>query len=289
MAPVSLNTKFKARLSDHSISFTDSGSRNHATSVFLIHGFPFNKSVWAKQIKALEKDYRVISYDIRGYGLSDPGTKEFSIPQFTEDLIELMNKLDIPKAVVCGLSLGGYIALHAITHYPERFSGLILSDTVCTADSNEIIGSRQKTIIEIQQKGVPNFIDKTLLNLLPPETSSLTKKALKELKATLLKTSAETLCKTLLALCKRKETCSQLKHITVPSLIITGQRDRIALPYSSRLMQMRVPTSQFAIIENAGHLSNLDNPKAFNEQVIQFIKTLGSAVDATEQLEVFLA
>src|SRR5688572_15571403 len=118
MAPVSLNTKFKARLNDHSISFTDSGSRNNALTIVLIHGFPFNKSIWAKQIKEFEKEYRVISYDIRGYGQSETGTKEFSIPQFTEDLIELMNKLNIQKTVLCGLSLGGYIALHAIIQHP---------------------------------------------------------------------------------------------------------------------------------------------------------------------------
>lgn len=289
MAPVSLITKFKARLSDHSISFTDSGSRTNATTVILIHGFPFNKSVWVKQIKELGKEYRVISYDVRGYGLSDPGTKEFSIPQFTEDLIELMNKLNIQKTVLCGLSLGGYIALHAIIHFPERFSGLILSDTLCTADTPEIIGSRQKLIIEIQQKGVAKFIDKILLSMLLPETIQLNKTALKQLKTVMLQTSAETLCKTLHALCNRSETCSQLDQISVPSLIITGQTDRIALPYSSRLMQMHIAYSQFAIIENAGHLSNIDNPKAFNQQVTQFIKTMGSLVDTNEQQEIYSA
>lgn len=278
---------YTAQLSDHLICYTDSGSDTNKQTLLLIHGFPFNKTVWNKQIVEFEKEYRVISYDIRGFGESQAGSKEFSIPQFTEDLIEFLDKLSVKKVILCGLSLGGYIALYAAIHFPKRFSGLILSDTICTADNLEIIKLRQYTIQEIQQKGAYKFIDKTLLNFLLPKTWMSRKEEILKLKTEMLKASAETLCKTLQALCNREDICRQIKKIIIPTLILTGQTDRIALPYSTRLMHLSIPGSQFAIIENAGHISNFDNPKSFNTQVLFFLKNIETAAEIPEHEEFF--
>src|SRR5687767_13707526 len=101
----------------------------YAPVVIFIHGFPFNKHMWDMQTEVLKSNYRVITYDIRGYGGSHAVRNDYSIDTLTEDLIHLMNKLNIKKAAVCGLSMGGSIALNAIEKYPERFNALILSDT----------------------------------------------------------------------------------------------------------------------------------------------------------------
>src|SRR5665647_3252111 len=107
-----------------SVSYSDVGPVE-APVVILIHGFPLNKSMWDLQLEALKDDYRVIAYDIRGHGDSDAGDEDFSIDIFANDLISFMENLKIRKAVVCGLSMGGYIALNAIGNYPERFDALI--------------------------------------------------------------------------------------------------------------------------------------------------------------------
>ena len=124
-----------------SVSYSDHGP-DDAPAIIFIHGFPLNKSMWDMQVEALKENYRVIAYDIRGHGNSDPGIDEFFIELFVNDLLRLMEKLGIEKSILCGLSLGGYIALNAVLKYPDRFDGLILNDTQCIADTPEIKENR---------------------------------------------------------------------------------------------------------------------------------------------------
>ena len=123
------------------VSYIDEGPTNSPTIIF-IHGFPFNKSMWGKQIEILKENYRVIAYDIRGHGNTDAGSDNFSIELFVNDLLGLMDTLNIDKSILCGLSMGGYIALNAIENYPERFNALLLCDTNCSEDTAR---SKRKT------------------------------------------------------------------------------------------------------------------------------------------------
>ncbi|MCR9013610.1 alpha/beta fold hydrolase [Aquiflexum gelatinilyticum] len=94
--------------------------------VIFLHGFPFDKTMWAEQLEFLKSSYRVIAVDIRGFGQSVDEESELSIEMFADDLIALMDALYIEKAVVCGLSMGGFITLNAHQRFPERFEALIL-------------------------------------------------------------------------------------------------------------------------------------------------------------------
>src|SRR4051812_41580832 len=104
----------------------------YAPAVVFIHGFPFNKSMWHMQSEALKSNYRVISYDIRGFGDSTSPFNNHSLETLTGDLIQLMDKLLLKKVTLCGLSMGGYIALNAVEKYSTRFNGVILCDVHCS-------------------------------------------------------------------------------------------------------------------------------------------------------------
>src|SRR4051812_48142046 len=127
--------------------------------VILIHGFPFNKIMWKPQVSFLKENYRVIAYDIRGFGRSMMGEKDFSIDLFANDLISFMNEMKIEKAIICGLSMGGYIVLNAVIRFPERFEKLILADTQCIADAPEAKENRYKTIKRVEEEGVADFAE----------------------------------------------------------------------------------------------------------------------------------
>lgn len=134
-----------------SISYTDSGnSKDHP--VIFIHGFPLNKSMWENQSKAFWYKCRVITYDIRGYGNSELGSTEISIDILTTDLLHLMDALSLDKVILCGFSMGGYIALNAMEKFPERVIGLVLADTQCQADTKEVKEKRLKNCEAIMQK-----------------------------------------------------------------------------------------------------------------------------------------
>ena len=119
-------------INNRRVGYRDVGEVN-APAIVMIHGFPFNKSMWNEQMEALRGDCRVVAYDVRGHGESDAGDEAFSIELFVQDLLELMDALNIRKAMLCGLSMGGYIALNAVINYPDRFNALVLSDTSCMA------------------------------------------------------------------------------------------------------------------------------------------------------------
>jgi pimeloyl-ACP methyl ester carboxylesterase len=144
--------------------------------------------MWDIQVEALRRNYRVIAYDIRGHGNSDPGIDEFFIELFVIDLLRLMEKLEIEKSILCGLSLGGYIALNAVLKHPDRFDGLILNDTQCIADTPEIKENRCNAIIRIMKNGVEQYADEIIKNLFARNLSQKMKNVIDAVKEMIIST-----------------------------------------------------------------------------------------------------
>lgn len=255
------------------VSYSDLGPENAPVIIF-IHGFPLNKSMWNKQVEVMKVNFRVIAYDIRGHGESDTGNDPFSIDLFVDDLIRFMNALKIHKASLCGLSMGGYIALKAIEDYPERFEALVLSDTTCKTDSPKAKATRLKTIENIIKKGVYKYADGSLNNLFAPESFTTKQDEISSVKEMIMNTSELSLCSTLLALSARQETCTGLSDINVPVLILVGEKDGITPPANARYMQKKIKESTLQIIEGAAHLSNLENKEAFNHHLQLFFDSI---------------
>jgi len=268
-----LGNDIKMTVNDLTVSYIDEGP-DEGPAIIFIHGFPFNKSMWNKQMDVLKENYRVIAYDVRGHGDSDAGNEDFSIELFVKDLLNFMDALNIDKTILCGLSMGGYIALNAIENYPNRFEALILCDTNCTADTPEAKEKRLKTIESIKKDGVEKFADESMNNFFAPEPSSTKKKEIAAVREMIVNTSKQTLYKTLRAFYERKETCSKLPEIKVPVLIMVGKEDKITLPAAAQLMQEKIKGSLLSIIEHAAHLSNMENPGEFNDQLKKFVASV---------------
>jgi len=255
------------------VSYTDNGPEEAPVIIFL-HGFPLNKTMWDKQLDALNENYRVIAYDIRGHGDSETGTDDFSIELFVADLLNLMNALRIDKASLCGLSMGGYIALNAIENHPERFDAVVLSDTNCIADPPKVKQKRQDTIESIKAFGVEKYVNDSIVNLFAPESFIAHKEVIRNVKEMIINTTEQSLSKTLLALSRRKATCSKLPEITIPVLFLVGEEDKITVPEASELMREKITNSTLHIISHAGHLSNMENPDEFNDRLKTFFETV---------------
>ncbi len=132
-----------ARINGVSLAYRDAGS---GMPILFIHGHPFNQSMWDSQVAALTWKYRVITYDIRGYGASEvPATEATTLETMASDINALLDHLNIPKAVIAGLSMGGQIAMAFADQFPHRLSGLILAATFPQADTEEAIKTRRAT------------------------------------------------------------------------------------------------------------------------------------------------
>lgn len=258
---------------NQTVSYIDEGSINAPTIIF-IHGFPLNKAMWNKQVGELKENYRVIAYDIRGHGNSDAGDDDFSIELFVNDLLSLMDALKIDKTILCGFSMGGYIALNAIENYPERFIALLLCDTNCADDKPEAKEKRMKTIESITEKGLAQYAEESLKKLFAPISFSKQIEEITIAREMIMKTSTQSLFKTLHALAERAETCTNLHEIKVPVLIMVGKEDELTPPDVALSMHEKIKGSSIQIIDHAGHLSNMENSKEFNHRLTGFLLLL---------------
>jgi len=244
------------------------------TPVIFIHGFPFDKSSWQPQLEFLKSSYRVIAYDVRGFCKSTPEDMKASVDLFAKDLISLMDALHIRRAIPCGISMGGYIALNAIQHYPDRFSALVLCNTQAIADSAEGKEKRYKTIEEIEKNGLNEFASSFVEKTFSANSHSNKKEMVEHMKNTILSTPIANIARTLSALAQRLETTSALPGIKVPTLIISSSNDTLIAPQQSELMHEKIHNSHYHIIKDAGHISNLDQPAEFNRVLKDFLDRL---------------
>jgi 3-oxoadipate enol-lactonase len=268
-----IGTHIELTVNKLKVSYTDEGPDN-APVIILIHGFPLNKLMWNKQVEVLIESCRVIAYDVRGHGSSDAGTDDFSIELFVNDLIALMDALKIERAMLCGLSMGGYIALSAMENFPKRFDALILCDTSCAADSSEAKEKRLMTIENIEKYGIEHYANESLKNLFAPESFVTNRESIVWVKEMITETPLKTLSATLIALSKRKDTSSKLNKIEVPVLILVGEEDKITPPELALFMQNNIKGALLHRIEHAGHLSNIENAYDFNNHLLQFINSV---------------
>jgi 3-oxoadipate enol-lactonase len=255
------------------IAYDDIGAAD-APAVVFIHGFPLNRHVWQSQVDALKTHCRVISYDLRGFGDSGTGEGPFSMTLFVEDLIGLMDALRIRQATLCGLSMGGYIALHAVESHPERFNALVLSDTQCTADTNQGQAKRLAAIKSIKDEGVACFADAQIEHLFSTVSMDRHPDTVKAVQQIITATDPSSLERALEAMRGRQESCSKLPNIKVPTLILVGEADRITPVDTAVYLHENIEHSHLTIIEQAGHLSNLENPEQFNAALKKFLTAI---------------
>lgn len=262
----------KINVNGISVNYEDSGKGD--TCMIFIHGFPLDKSMWEHQFDFFKKKNRIITYDIRGFGKSTTNGLKASINLYAEDLIKLMDELKIEKAVVCGLSMGGYILLSAVERYPQKFKAIILSATQCVADSTEIKEKRFDTIKEIKSNGLEGFSEKLIQTIFSKGTLKKKKELVKQIKKVIVSTNPQTIMSTLEALANREEKCRTLSKITVPALILCGEEDALIPPHQSKLLTDNITQSYVETIENAGHLINLEQSEIFNEHIYAFIENI---------------
>lgn len=257
-----------------SISYNDVGEGN--IPIIFLHGFPFDKATWHSQLDALKSSNRVIAIDIRGFGQSKDEKTSLSIDLFSDDLLAFMDKLKIDKAVICGLSMGGYIALNALKRFPERFEALILCDTQCIADTPEGKENRYKTIEQINLHGAAEFNEKFIKNVFHPDSLTTKIEIVENLRNSVFANSNNIIANGLIALAEHSETCSILNKISIPTLIMCGREDKVTPLAQSEFMHKNIKKSVLKIIESAGHVSNLEQPKEFNKNLLAFLSSLTS-------------
>jgi len=264
----------KVRIDDISVSFYIKKATEPEKQVILfIHGFPFNKNSWRQQLASLEDNITGIAVDVRGHGLSTHGHGFFSIDVFAKDLRSFMDALGIEKAILCGVSMGGYIALRTYELIPDRINGLILSDSQHKADDNLAKQKRFDSIQALLRYGRRPFALGFIDNLLAKKSIEAHPELVEFIKSSIRRNSIRGICATQLALASRTDSSALLAKINVPTLLLRGEEDKITPKAVMEEMHTAIAGSKFIEIPGTGHLPNLEDPLAFNKEINLYLLT----------------
>jgi pimeloyl-ACP methyl ester carboxylesterase len=244
-------------------------------AVVLLHAFPLARTMWRPQVDALKDDYRVIVPDLRGFGGTSPFEKIISIGLMADDVYALLEALRVDERVVLGgLSMGGYTALAFWRSYPTRVRALILADTRAEPDTDEGKANRDK-MIEFAESHTPQeVIDQLLPKLLGEATRAQRPEVVEDVRHIASAQTIPAITGALRALRNRLDSRPALKEIVVPTLVMVGSEDTLTPPDVADTMAAAIKGAQKVVIEGAGHLSNLEQPEAFNEAVRSFVQAL---------------
>jgi 3-oxoadipate enol-lactonase len=258
------------RINNIEIAYDDQGS---GPAVVLIHGYPFNRSMWTEQTQSLADRFRVITLDLRGHGDSDASTGASTMQLMAEDVAQLMDQLGVERAVVGGLSMGGYVALAFYQLFPTRVEKLLLADTRAQADTDEGKATRAEQAQKILAEGMAPIVDTMLPKLISPDTVSKRPEVVKRVRDMMLHTKPEGAAAALRGMAEREDQTQRLSQINVPTLIIVGREDPITPAADSEKMHQLITDSELVVIENASHVSNIEQPEQFNRALRKFLDT----------------
>jgi len=256
------------RIDDIQMAYTDAGM---GRPVVLIHGYPFNRSLWDEQVAALSSSYRVIAPDLRGFGDTDASSGPATMNRMADDVARLMDHLGISQAVIGGLSMGGYVALAFYKQFPSRVRALVLADTRAQADTEEAKQTRVQQAEKALSEGMAGIADAMLPKLLTPETVSKRPEIVKRVRDMMLKTKPEGAASALLGMAEREDQTPLLPTITSPTLILVGAEDAITPVADSEKMHNEIAGSRLVVLENAGHVSNLERSEVFYRTFKDFL------------------
>ncbi|MEI7811595.1 MAG: alpha/beta fold hydrolase [Ignavibacteria bacterium] len=240
--------------------------------VIFIHGFPLDHKMWDNQVEFLKEEYRCITYDIRGLGESPAGDGQYTIELFVDDLLEIMAEYTIEKPVLCGFSMGGYIAQRAVQREPDAFGGLILCNTRSESDNNEGKIKRAASVKLINMEGLETYVTDFISNCLSDISLKEKKGIFDKVISNSIKFDSLGVKGCLIAMAGRTDTTSFLEKITIPVLVIAGLLDKIASPLYMRTITEKLRLSEFAVAPNAGHLAPLENPGFVNDVIAGFLR-----------------
>jgi len=252
------------------IGYDDVGT---GVPVAFIHGFPHNRTLWSPQVSALVDRARCIAPDLRGFGETSRHGP-FTIDQYADDVAMLLRILGIERAVVTGLSMGGYIAFSLWRRHRSLVRALVLAHTRAGADTEEGREKRRALVVLARTRGAGAVADGQITGMLGKTTRERRPAMIDEVHRMLGSASVEGIVGALEAMMARVDSTDTLATIDVPTLVIAGGEDALIPRSDAHILHDAIRGSRLEVIEHAGHVSNMERPAAFNHVLSEFLAGL---------------
>jgi pimeloyl-ACP methyl ester carboxylesterase len=243
----------------------------------LIHAFPLAASMWEPQLKAAPAGWRLVAPDLRGFGGStaaDPDTDQASITDYAADVVDVLAELGIDRAVIGGLSMGGYVTFALLRRTPALATAVVLADTRAGADSLEARATRRSLLAVLEREGAAGVAREVIPRLLGP-AAHLDRPDLESVLRRLIKQqSAEAIRGAIARLMDRPDSTPMLPDIRVPALVVVGSDDQVTPPSEAERLASEIPHAELVVIPRSGHLSSLEQPDEFSAALARFLSRL---------------
>ena len=245
--------------------FQDTG--NGKDVVLLLHAFPLHSGMWSRQIAALSPRFRVIAPDYPGLGKSTPRPEPSTMEFLAEQVLEVLGSAGVDRAIVAGLSMGGYLAFEIYRRRPGLFRGLALCDTKPGADTPEGAAGRETFARNALEKGLHWVADEMTPKLLKPHPDAA---AVKEVRHLIGQGTPAGVAAAQRGMARRPDSTPTLAAITCPTLVVVGAEDTLTPPVEAGKMVAGIKGARLATIPGAGHLPNIENPAELDRVLLEF-------------------
>ena len=257
------------------LAYSDSGS---GPAVVLIHAFPLDRSMWDAQVPALAAQYRVIAVDLRGFGGSPLGDDAPHLDAMADDVAALLDRLEITKCVVAGLSLGGYVSMALLRRHARLFAGLMLIDTKGTADGDAAANNRERIAATVEDDGNVDVLISDVLPALTGETTKLDRPQVVALIADIVRRAdPASVAWVQRAMAARPDSVDTLEDFEEPALVVVGDEDVLAPVAEAQMMLDALPDATLAVIPGCGHLSAMERPDDLTAIMLDYLDELAAA------------
>lgn len=246
------------------------GDENNQSIIF-VHGFPYDHTMWDKQVDYFEENFYCVTYDVRGLGDSVVGDGQYTMEKYADDLFTIISELNLSKPILCGLSMGGYLAYCAIERNQNIFKSVIFCDTKAQSDTDEIKLVRANKIKQINEEGLNAFVEAFVPLCFSDKYQSNSAEEYN---------LAKSLCKTndpigvkgaLIAMLSRGDSTPFLNQIKIPTLHLCGEFDTMTPADKMNEDALKINNAEFKVVPNSGHMSPIENPDFVNKAIAKFI------------------
>lgn len=244
--------------------------RGDGPAVLLIHGFPLSNALWAPLADRIGDAYQLIMPDLRGLGRSEVGVTA-SMEDFADDLAKLLDCVGLDRAVIAGLSMGGYVAMEFYRRFPDRASALILVDTRAEADAPDAAEDRRRLADRVMQEGSTIVADAMVEKLFAPDAPKALKQQWRDIMAA---SPPAGVAAALRGMADRPDSFDTLRSVDKPSLVVVGDADVITPPSAARAMHESLEQGELKTIADAGHMPPVEKPDRFAFVMREFLDRL---------------
>jgi len=248
--------------------------RGEGPAVLFIHGYPFDHTMWAHQIAALD-GFRRIAPDLRGLGRSDAPDLGYGMGIYADDLAALLDTLGVDQVVLCGLSMGGYIAFEFLRRWRRRVRGLVLMDTRAEADSAEGRRGREDAAATAKEGGADAIAELMLPKVLGPATLAGSPEVVERVRGMMTAAPVPGIVGALGAMRDRSDSTPLLPTLDgLPTLVLVGEDDGVTPLDRARAMATAIPGARLVVIPGAGHLPPMEQAAATTHALADFLRSL---------------